>query len=243
MTASRSNGDLVGQIAVVTGAGRGIGRAVALRLASMGATVWLVARDTAKLTEMRGEIEAAGARAEIAACDLLSAEAIAALGKRVEAVHGRCDILVNNAAIGGFGKPLHEMPVDEFDTLIATNLRAPFLLMRAFTPAMIAAGKGHIVNISSLAGKNALPNGAAYSASKWGLNGLTYSAAEELRNHGVRVSVVAPGSVNTHFGPGSAIKDPAKKIQPEDVAAVVALLVVQAPTSFISEVLVRPTRK
>jgi 3-oxoacyl-[acyl-carrier protein] reductase len=109
---------------------------------------------------------------------------------------------------------------------------------------MIEHQSGHIVNISSLAGKNPLPNGAAYAASKWALNGLTYSVAEELRQHHIRVSVVAPGSVNTDFGSGGS--DDAKatrKLQPSDVADVVALLVQQAPQSFISEVLMRPTTK
>ena len=85
---------------------------------------------------------------------------------------------------------------------MATNLRAPYLMIRAFAPLMIGAGRGHIINISSLAGHNPFKNGAAYAASKWGLNGLTYSAAEELRDYGVRVSAVAPGSVNTSFGGG-----------------------------------------
>ena len=107
---------------------------------------------------------------------------------------------------------------------------------------MIAARRGHIVNISSLAGHNPLKNGAAYSASKWGLNGLTYSVAEELREFGIRVSVIAPGSVNTGFNVGSG-KEAGKKIQPEDVANVVAMLVIQAPQSFVSEVLIRPTQK
>jgi NADP-dependent 3-hydroxy acid dehydrogenase YdfG len=106
---------------------------------------------------------------------------------------------------------------------------------------MIAAQSGHIINISSLAGRNPLPNGAAYSASKWGLNGLTYSVAEELRPHNIRVSVIAPGSVNTGFG--SSQQDNPRKIQPSDVAHVVAMLVTQAPQSFVSEVLLRPTQK
>jgi NAD(P)-dependent dehydrogenase (short-subunit alcohol dehydrogenase family) len=231
------------QIAVVTGAGRGVGRAIAIRLAEMGATVVLVARDADRINGVRREIEAAGGAAETAACDLLDVEAIAALGERVQAEHGRCDILVNNAAIGSYGTPLHETPLEDWQRLIDTNLRGPYLTIRAFAPMMISARRGHIVNISSLAGKNPLPNGAAYSASKWGLNGLTYSVAEELRGYGVRVSVVAPGSVNTHFGPGSPVKDPLKKIQPNDLASVVALLVTQPPQSFISEVLVRPTEK
>jgi NADP-dependent 3-hydroxy acid dehydrogenase YdfG len=109
---------------------------------------------------------------------------------------------------------------------------------------MIEAGRGHIVNISSLAGKNPLPGGAAYAASKWGLNGLTVSAAEELRDQGIRVSLVCPGSVNTHFGgagddPGKA----ARRLQPDDIADVVATIVIQPAQSFISEVLMRPARK
>jgi 3-oxoacyl-[acyl-carrier protein] reductase len=233
--------ELTEQIAVVTGAGRGIGRAIARRLAQMGATVVLVGRDAGLLESVRTEIRSGGA--ETMSCDLRNPEAVAALGERVRTEFGRCDILINNAGIGNQGRPLHEMPVTEWDVLIETNLRAPFLMIRALAPLMIKAGRGHIVNISSLSGKNPLPNGAAYSASKWGLNGLTYSVAEELRPYGIRVSVVAPGSVNTGFGRSDGGKDPATKIQPEDMAAIVAMLVTQAPQSFISEVLVRPTKK
>lgn len=234
--------ELAGQIAVVTGAGRGIGRAIATRLARMGATVVLVARDAIQIDEVRNEIHSAGGLAESAPCDLLDAEAIAALGAWIREKYGRCDVLVNNAAIGNQGQPLHAMRLEDWDRLMATNLRAPYLMIRALAPLMIDARSGHIVNISSLAGKNPLRNGAAYSASKWGLNGLTYSVAEELRDYGIRVSVVAPGSVNTRFG-GSGDKDPTKKIQPDDIAEVVAMLVAQAPQSFISEVLIRPTQK
>jgi NAD(P)-dependent dehydrogenase (short-subunit alcohol dehydrogenase family) len=242
--ADGSTMELAEQVAVVTGAGRGIGWAIAARLAAMGAAVVMVARDAAQLDKARREIEANGGAAEAVPCDLLNPEAIGKLGEHVRRNYGRCDILVNNAGIGGQGRPLHEMPVDHWDLLMATNLRAPYLMIRALAPLMIAAGRGHIVNISSLAGKNPLPNGAAYSASKWGLNGLSYSVAEELRQHSIRVSVVAPGSVNTHFGGGGAGgKDPGKKVQPEDVAAIVAMLATQPPQSFISEVLVRPTQK
>jgi len=107
---------------------------------------------------------------------------------------------------------------------------------------MIRNRGGHIINISSLAGKNALPNGAAYAASKWGLNGLSYSVAEELRSHNIRVSVVCPGSVDTSLSPHED-KDKNKMLRPEDVAHVVAMLVTQAPQSFASEVLLRPTQK
>jgi 3-oxoacyl-[acyl-carrier protein] reductase len=239
--AESASGELSGQVAVITGAARGIGRAVAMRLARMGATAVLVARSRDELEVVRAEIATKGGVGEAMPCDLRHPKAVAALGEAIRERHGRCDILVNNAGIGNQGRPLHEMAVDDWDRLMETNLRGPFLMIRALTPLMIEAGYGHIVNISSLAGKNPLPGGAAYSASKWGLNGLTYSVAEELRPHNIRVSVVAPGSTNTSGFSGG--KDPATKIQPEDIAAVVAMLVTQAPQSFISEVLVRPTKK
>jgi NAD(P)-dependent dehydrogenase (short-subunit alcohol dehydrogenase family) len=229
------------QVAVVTGAARGIGAAISRQLASMGATVVLAARDNALLERVKHEIEDAGGAAEVAELDLLDESSVESLAKAVETRHRRCDILVNNAGIGVIGKPLIEMSPAEWDRMMGTNMRGPYLMIRAFAPLMIAAQSGHIVNISSLTGHNPFPNGAAYSASKWGLNGLTYSVAEELRPHNVRVSVVAPGSVNTGFSTSNKNGD--KKIQPDDVARVVAMLVTQAPQSFISEVLLRPTQK
>lgn len=232
---------LSGQIAIVTGAGRGIGRTVSKGLAVLGATVLLVGRNTSPLMEIKGEIEATGGQAETYPLDLRQGEDITAFAASVKAQHGRCDILVNNAGIGVFGKPLHETSPESWDSMMSTNLRAPYFMIRGFAPLMIEAGRGHIINISSLAGHNPLRNGAAYAASKWGLNGLTYSVAEELRDYGIRVSAIAPGSVNTDFG-GSG-KDGSWKIQPEDVANVVALIVTQSPQSFVSEVLLRPARK
>ncbi|MGB0123728.1 MAG: SDR family oxidoreductase [Silvibacterium sp.] len=234
--------NLSGQIAVVTGAARGIGAAIGKRLAAMGATAVLTARDSARLEQVAQAIKAAGGRAEFSAFDLLDETEIAKFASSLQQRHGRCDILVNNAGVGKIGAPLHEMSSDAWDAVMGTNLRGPYLMIRAFAPMMIAARGGHIVNISSLAGHNPLKNGAAYAASKWGLNGLTYSVAEELREYGIRVSAIAPGSVNTGFGVSSG-KDASKKIQPEDVANVVAMLVTQAPQSFVSEVLLRPTFK
>jgi 3-oxoacyl-[acyl-carrier protein] reductase len=234
---------LAGQVAVVTGAARGIGEAIARKLALMGAAVVLTARDRARLAQVQAAIEQQGGMASVLPCDLTDAKAIASLGEKVAEEHGRCDILVNNAGIGVLSRPLVELPVEEWDLMMHTNLRAPYLMIRSLAPLMIAARSGHIINISSLAGKNALPRGAAYSASKWGLNGLTYSVAEELRQYNVRVSVIAPGSVDTHFGAGGSSKDRSKMIQPDDVAKVVAMLVTQAPASFVSEVLLRPTMK
>ncbi len=231
------------QVAVVTGAARGIGEAIALRLARMGAAVVLTARDQARLAQVKAAIEQLGGKAMALPCDLTDEKAVAAFGERVGREFGRCDILVNNAGVAVLRKPLVDLPVNEWDQMMQTNLRAPYLMIRSLAPLMIAARYGHIINISSLAGKNVLPEGAAYSASKWGLNGLSYSVAEELRQYNVRVSVIAPGSVNTHFSGGGGTKDRTRMVQPDDVAQVISMLVTQAPTSFVSEVLLRPTMK
>jgi 3-oxoacyl-[acyl-carrier protein] reductase len=233
---------LGGQVAVVTGAGRGIGAAIARKLAHLGATSVLCGRTQATLEATAHAIVDAGGKAEIIACDVTVLHQLEYAAARLESTFGRLDILVNNAGIGRFNEPLHQLLPDDWDRVLNTNLRGVFYTIRAFAPMMIRAYSGHIINISSLAGKNALPNGAAYAASKWGLNGLTYSVAEELRSHNIRVSVICPGSTETELSPHTG-KDANKMLQPDDIAHAVAMLVTQAPQSFVSEILVRPTQK
>ena len=236
------DGNIRGQVAVITGAGRGIGAAIARTLAEMGASCVICARTQAPLRDTAAKSTSAGGKCEPITCDVTDLRSVEALARQVEERFGRTDILVNNAGVGGPGGPLHQMPPDAWDKVMNTNLRGAFYCIRAFAPMMIRGGGGHIINISSLAGKNALPNGATYSASKWGLNGLTYSVAEELRGHNIRVAVVCPGSVHTEFSPHTG-KSPEKMLQPADVAHAIAMLVTQAPQSFMSEVLLRPTQK
>ncbi|HET6181720.1 MAG TPA: SDR family NAD(P)-dependent oxidoreductase [Candidatus Sulfotelmatobacter sp.] len=233
---------LTGQVAVVTGAGRGIGAAIARKLAALGATAVLCGRTQATLDGTAKAILDAAGKTEVIPCDVTVLHQLEYAATRVDSTFGRLDILVNNAGVGGFNDALHNMSPDNWDRILNTNLRGVFYTIRAFAPLMIRAYSGHIVNISSLAGKNALPNGAAYAASKWGLNGLTYSVAEELRVHNIRVSVVCPGSTETELTPHKG-KDPSKMLQPEDIAHAVAMLVTQAPQSFVSEILLRPTQK
>jgi 3-oxoacyl-[acyl-carrier protein] reductase len=233
---------LQGQVAVITGGGRGIGAAIARKLAQMGALVVLCGRQSAPLESTAAAIAKSGGQARAAECDVRDLRSVEALEARIEREFGRADILVNNAGVGSFSGPLHEVLPDSWEQVMNTNLRGVYYGIRSFAPMMIRARRGHIINISSLAGKNALPNGAAYAASKWGLNGLSYSVAEELRAHNIRVSVVCPGSVHTELSPHEG-KDPKKMLQPEDVAHVVAMLVTQEPQSFVSEVLLRPTLK
>jgi 3-oxoacyl-[acyl-carrier protein] reductase len=233
---------LAGQVAVITGGGRGIGAAIAKELSGMGATAVLCGRTHAALESVARTITEAGGKTEVVSCDVTSLASVEAAAGRVETSFGRIDILVNNAGIRGLGGPLHQLPPDAWEQILNTNLRGVYYAVRAFAAMMIRARSGHIINISSLAGKNALPNGAAYAASKWGLNGLSYSLAEELRGYNIRVAVICPGSTNTELSPHAG-RDPGKMLQPEDVAHAVAMLVTQSAQSFVSEILLRPTQK
>ncbi len=234
--------DVLPKIALITGGGSGIGAAIARKLASLGATTIICGRTLLRLEEMAEQIRSAGGQCEAMACNVADWSSVAALADRVQKTFGRLDVLVNNAGIGGFGGPLHTMPAEKWDAIMNTNLRGVFYTMRAFAPMMISSGGGDIINISSIAGKNALPNGAAYAASKWGLNGLSYSVAEELRAHNIRVSVICPGSTHTESSPHAG-NIPDNMLKAEDVAHVVAMLVTQAQQSFASEIILRPTRK
>lgn len=237
------NGNLLaGQVAVVTGGGRGIGAAIAEKLAAMGAIAVIAGRTRSTLEHAVATIAKAGGRAESVGCDVSDLRSVEKLAKEIEQRHGRIDILVNNAGVRGPVGPLHELEPESWEDILNTNLRGVYYCIRAFAPMMVRAKSGHIVNISSLAGKNPVPNGAAYAASKWGLNGLSYTAAEELRGYNIRVSVVCPGSTETELSPHTG-KDRKKMLQPDDVAHVVAMLVTQSPQSFASEVLLRPTMK
>ena len=237
-----SNTPLAGQVAVITGAGRGIGAAIATILAGLGARSVLCGRTREALESVSSAIHNQGGQSAVMECDVTDLRSVESLAVRVERTLGRLDILVNNAGIGVASGPLHQLPPETWDQVMNTNLRGVYYCIRSFAPLMIRGASGHIINISSLAGKNPLPNAAAYSASKWGLNGLSYSVAEELRTHNIRVSVICPGSVNTEFSahPGKSAE---KMLQPDDVAHAVAMIVTQSPQSFASEILLRPTQK
>ncbi|MGB6428970.1 MAG: SDR family NAD(P)-dependent oxidoreductase [Candidatus Acidiferrales bacterium] len=233
---------LVGQTALVTGGSRGIGLAIARRLGAMGSKVAICARDRKSLEESAALLRGEGLSSVLAVtADVSRSDDVSRLVAQVVQSLGPLDIVVNNAGIGVFG-PGQDATEQDWDRVLDINLKGVFLVCRAAAPGMIARRTGHIVNISSLAGKNAFANGAVYCASKWGLQGFSYCLAEDLRAHGIRVSVVCPGSVLTEFGPHSG-KDPSKMLQPDDVAHAVAMLVTQAPQSFVSELLIRPTQK
>ena len=232
---------LAGQVALVTGGSRGIGLAIARRLCQMGARMALCGRHENAARDAASDLQRQGFDALGIAADVSVAADAAALVRRTNEAFGEIDALVNNAGVGVFGT-VHEASEADWDRVMDTNLKGVFLCSKAVAPQMIRRKRGHIINISSLAGKNVAAGAGIYFASKWGLQGLTFCMAEDLRAHGIRVSAICPGSVHTEFSPHVG-KDSAKMLQPEDVAHAVAMLVTQAPQSFISEVLLRPTQK
>jgi NADP-dependent 3-hydroxy acid dehydrogenase YdfG len=232
---------LEGKVAVVTGASRGIGLAIARKLGGLGAKLSLCARSADKLQNVASELKDTGVEVIIVAADVTSGDDILSLVEETKQAFGAIDILVNNAGIGYFG-PFYEANESNWDSVLDTNLKSVFQLSKAVARGMIERRGGHIINIASLAGKNAFAGGAIYCASKWGLLGMTECMAEDLRAQGIRVSAICPGTVATDFSPHVG-KDTSKMLQPEDVAHVVESIVTQAPQSFISEVLLRPTQK
>lgn len=240
-SAPRTETPLAGGVALITGGSRGIGKAIAQRLAVLGAAVSICGRSRESLLSTAQDLRALGGRVHAQAADVTRTGDIASLVEATEKELGPITILVNNAGIGGFG-PVHEKSEEEWDRVINTNLKSVFLVSRAVVPAMIRRGGGDIINISSLAGKNTFAGGGIYCASKWGLQGLSGCMAEDLRGYGIRVSVICPGSVATEFS-GGGPKDPKKVLTAEDVAHAVGMVAVQGPQSFISEVHLRPVRK
>src|SRR5215472_11124264 len=181
---SREKTRLTKSVALVTGGSRGIGRAIAQRLATLGASVAICGRDRAALAESAGTIEKLGRPSFFQVAEVTNARQIAELVSNTEGKLGPITILVNNAGMGLFG-PAHEKTEADWDRVLDTNLKSVFLVSRAVIPSMIRGGSGDIINISSLAGKNTFAGGGIYCASKWGLLGLSGCMAEDLREHGI----------------------------------------------------------
>lgn len=225
---------LDGQVAIITGASRGIGAATARAFAAAGAAVALAARDQAALQALAGQITAQGGRAIAVPTDVASPAAIRNLVEQTLSAYGRLDLAFNNAAGGGQGPtPLADLPVEAFDSAIAISLRSVFLSMKYEIPAMLAAGGGAIVNMASTAGVEGVGGLAGYVSAKHGVIGLTRSAALDYANQNVRINAVAPGPILTDrleaAGPQAQQKAgmalPMRRIgRPEEVAQAVVWL-------------------
>ncbi|WBO82973.1 3-ketoacyl-ACP reductase [Hymenobacter yonginensis] len=210
---------IAGKTALVTGAGKGIGRAVAIALAQEGVHVALLARTEAQLQDVAKEIEALGVKAVVLAADIADRAAVeAAVAKGTEAL-GSIDILINNAGIGTFAK-LVDMAPTEWEHIIQVNLLGTYYATRAVLPGMIARETGDIINVASTAGQRGAATTSAYSASKFAVLGLTESLMQEVRKHNIRVSALTPSTVATDLAISNKLTDgnPDKVMQPEDLA-------------------------
>jgi short-subunit dehydrogenase len=226
-----------GKTALVTGAGRGIGRAIALSLARSGCHVILTARTVLELADVQQELRNLGDNAVAIQADLTRDDDL----QRLVEQSGPVDFLINNA---GWGKraPVVRAKIEDWDQTLRLNLRAPMILAQRLLPAMIEKGEGAVINIGSVSGKSGEAEGAAYSASKFGLIGFTQSLYEEVREHGIKVAVILPGFVDTPMIPPVKHLDRSKMIQADDVAQAVQFVLNAPATSCPVEITIRPQR-
>jgi NADP-dependent 3-hydroxy acid dehydrogenase YdfG len=234
------SGALEGQVAIVTGAGRGIGGAVALALAREGAGVALAARSRADLAAVAGAIRESGGSALAIPTDVTQDGAVEALVEQTAGALGRIDILVTAAGVAAFGPVAGTKPAD-WDGMLAVNLRAAMVCCRAVLPVMQRQRRGTIINVGSIAAKRAITGSAAYAATKAGLAAFSAVLAEELRADGIRVGMVVPGAVDTPLWdslPGGP--DRARMLRPEDVARAVVLMASLPPGATLEELILMP---
>ena len=232
---------LKGKVAVVTGAGRGIGKAISAALARAGCRVVLAARTREQIEAVEKEILSNGGDALALPTDLTLDDDIRQLVEKSQEKWGGVDILINNA---GWGKraSVVSASLTDWDQTFRVNLRAPMALAKALLPNMIAKRAGAVINIGSVSGKTGEANGAAYSASKFGLIGFTQSLYEEVREHGIKVAVILPGFVDTPLIPPNRQLDRSKMIQPDDIAETVIFVLTSSATCCPVEITVRPQR-
>jgi 3-oxoacyl-[acyl-carrier protein] reductase len=231
-----------GKTAVVTGGSKGIGYAIAEALVRAGANVVISARHAEEVEKAARTLNEAGeGRALGVVCDVRKHEDVRRMIARTVEELGGVDVLVNNAGVGAFA-PLDELPPEKWHQVIETNLNGVYYCCHEAIPHMKQGGGGWIINIASLAGKNAVPGGTAYNASKFGLVGFSEALMLDVRQHDIRVNYIMPGSVSTYFNEHTPSEADAWKIQPEDIAQLVMDLLAMHPRTLPSRIEVRPSR-
>jgi len=220
---------LEGKVALVTGAGRGIGRAIALTFAREGAKVAVTGRSPARLAQVVDEISAGGGIAEALVLDVTREPDAARVAEEIVAQWGGIDVLVNNAGVIIYGTPVWETTMEQWDEVMNTNLRGVHLVCRAVSPHMIREGRGVIINIGSSSGRQPDGDNGAYAASKWGVVGYTTSLAQSLRAHGISVNGINPDWVDTDMARASHPEGDPIWITGEEVAQAALYLAAHAP--------------
>ncbi|MBW8040372.1 MAG: SDR family oxidoreductase [Planctomycetes bacterium] len=230
---------LEGKVAIVTGASRGIGRAISIAIAKEAATVVIAARAVDKMTETAKLVTEAGGKAHIIPTELAHEHSIKNLVKETNQTFGRLDILINNAGITHSAK-LEETLTEDLDNCLKINARAPFILCREALPLLRKAEAAYIINIASVVGVKAYPLQSAYSASKHALRGMTMALAEELRGSNIRVHIVCPGGVDTEQV--QKVRPDIKKqdlLQPDEIAELILYLLTHKGNAVIDELHIR----
>ena len=231
--------DLTGDVALVTGASRGIGRAIAQMLAKAGAHTVLVARNREQLQDLAHDIGRDGGGASVDATDLTDEQSVINMFERVRTDQGQLDVLVNNAGMGAFG-PVAEVAAGDFDRVMQLNVRGTLLCCREAMKLMTGRKSGTIVNVSSVVGFRGYPNQAVYTASKHAVMGLTRSLAVEAQPHGIRVSAILPGGVDTEMASASRPDlDRDVLMQPEDIAQAIAYLLSLSDRAAVDQIYIR----
>jgi NADP-dependent 3-hydroxy acid dehydrogenase YdfG len=241
--ATMKNGKLTGQVALITGASSGIGRAIARSFLNEGADLVVVARRSERLQEVASEAQKGGRRCAIVVGDVREEETARRAIQRATQQLGQLDILVNNAGIARYGN-LIKTSLDDYDAMMDTNMRSTFLFSRHAVPILLERGKGAIINVASMAGVTGFAGEAAYCASKFAQVGFTQALDRELRPHGIKVGVVCPGGVKTELAIGTGRTEEgvaaSDMLEAEDVAAAVLLMATQPLRSRIIEIRMRP---
>ena len=232
---------LKGRVCVITGSSRGVGEATARLLAEEGASLLLAARTEAEVSAVAEACRQRGAPAYWTRCDVTQESDVAGLARNAQELFGRVDVLINNAGVGRYAY-LEELTTQDFAQMLDVNVTGVFRVTRALLPLLRRSSHGHIVNISSIRGLEAIAKTTGYAASKFGLMGLSEALSREVHKDGIRVTVICPGGIRSHFGGTAPHEKPAGLLNPEDVAQAILYTLLTPAHVEVSQLILVPFR-